>query len=324
MKIGTLSIAHKAALAPMAGVADRAFRALCMEYGAGFCVGELTSAKGVSMGDKKSAGLLAVTEAEHPVGVQLFGSDPGVMAQAAETAAGFGPDFIDINMGCPAPKVIKSGGGSLLMQKPKLAGEIVKAVANAVSLPVTVKIRAGWDAGSRNAAELAKICEDAGAEMITVHGRTREQMYAPPADLDIIREVKQAVSVPVVGNGDIFTAADAARMYEATGCDYVMAGRGALGAPWLFMQINALLEQDVLLPTPPVSERMRVMLRHISMACAHKGETVALREARTHAAHYMRGLRGAAALRREAGTLSSFEQLEELAYRVCLENAEAK
>ena len=276
------------------------------------------------MGDKKSAGLLAVTEAEHPVGVQLFGSDPGVMAQAAETAAGFGPDFIDIKMGCPAPKVIKSGGGSLLMQKPKLAGEIVKAVANAVSLPVTVKIRAGWDAGSRNAAELAKICEDAGAEMITVHGRTREQMYAPPADLDIIREVKQAVSVPVVGNGDIFTAADAARMYEATGCDYVMAGRGALGAPWLFMQINALLEQDVLLPTPPVSERMRVMLRHISMACAHKGETVALREARTHAAHYMRGLRGAAALRREAGTLSSFEQLEELAYRVCLENAEAK
>lgn len=324
MKIGTLSIAHKAALAPMAGVADRSFRALCMEYGAGFCVGELTSAKGVSMGDKKSAGLLAVTEAEHPVGVQLFGSDPGVMAQAAETAAGFEPDFIDINMGCPAPKVIKSGGGSLLMQKPKLAGEIVKAVANAVSLPVTVKIRAGWDAGSRNAAELAKICEDAGAEMITVHGRTREQMYAPPADLDIIREVKQAVSVPVVGNGDIFTAADAARMYEATGCDYVMAGRGALGAPWLFMQINALLEQGVLLPTPPVSERMRVMLRHISMACAHKGETVALREARTHAAHYMRGLRGAAALRREAGTLSSFEQLEELAYRVCLENAEAE
>lgn len=324
MKIGTLSIAHKAALAPMAGVADRAFRALCMEYGAGFCVGELTSAKGVSMGDKKSAGLLAVTEAEHPVGVQLFGSDPGVMAQAAETAAGFGPDFIDINMGCPAPKVIKSGGGSLLMQKPKLAGEIVKAVANAVSLPVTVKIRAGWDAGSRNAAELAKICEDAGAEMITVHGRTREQMYALPADLDIIREVKQAVSVPVVGNGDIFTAADAARMYEATGCDYVMAGRGALGAPWLFMQINALLEQGVLLPAPPVSERMRVMLRHISMACAHKGETVALREARTHAAHYMRGLRGAAALRREAGTLSSFEQLEELAYRVCLENAAAE
>lgn len=324
MKIGTLSIAHKAALAPMAGVADRSFRALCMEYGAGFCVGELTSAKGVSMGDKKSAGLLAVTEAEHPVGVQLFGSDPGVMAQAAETAAGFEPDFIDINMGCPAPKVIKSGGGSLLMQKPKLAGEIVKAVANAVSLPVTVKIRAGWDAGSRNAAELAKICEDAGAMMITVHGRTREQMYAPPADLDIIREVKQAVSVPVVGNGDIFTAADAARMYEATGCDYVMAGRGALGAPWLFMQINALLEQGVLLPTPPVSERMRVMLRHISMACAHKGETVALREARTHAAHYMRGLRGAAALRREAGTLSSFEQLEELAYRVCLENAEAE
>lgn len=324
MKIGTLSIAHKAALAPMAGVADRSFRALCMEYGAGFCVGELTSAKGVSMGDKKSAGLLAVTEAEHPVGVQLFGSDPGVMAQAAETAAGFEPDFIDINMGCPAPKVIKSGGGSLLMQKPKLAGEIVKAVANAVSLPVTVKIRAGWDAGSRNAAELAKICEDAGAMMITVHGRTREQMYAPPADLDIIREVKQAVSVPVVGNGDIFTAADAARMYEATGCDYVMAGRGALGAPWLFMQINALLEQGVLLPTPPVSERMRVMLRHISMACAHKGETVALREARTHAAHYMRGLRGAAALRREAGTLSSFEQLEELAYRVCLEKAEAE
>ena len=324
MKIGTLSIAHKAALAPMAGVADRSFRALCMEYGAGFCVGELTSAKGVSMGDKKSAGLLAVTEAEHPVGVQLFGSDPGVMAQAAETAAGFEPDFIDINMGCPAPKVIKSGGGSLLMQKPKLAGEIVKAVANAVSLPVTVKIRAGWDAGSRNAAELAKICEDAGAKMITVHGRTREQMYAPPADLDIIREVKQAVSVPVVGNGDIFTAADAARMYEATGCDYVMAGRGALGAPWLFMQINALLEQGVLLPTPPVSERMRVMLRHISMACAHKGETVALREARTHAAHYMRGLRGAAALRREVGTLSSFEQLEELAYRVCLEKAEAE
>lgn len=324
MRIGNLPIAHKAALAPMAGVADRSFRTLCMEYGAGFCMGELTSAKGVTMGDKKSARLLAVTQAERPTGVQLFGADPAVMAQAAETAAGFHPDFIDINMGCPAPKVIKSGGGSLLMQKPKLAGEIVKAVTKAVSLPVTVKIRAGWDESSRNAAELAKICEDAGAAMITVHGRTREQMYAPPADLAIIREVKKAVSVPVVGNGDIFSAQDAAHMYEETGCDYVMAGRGSLGAPWLFMQINALLERGVLLPAPPVSERMRVMLRHISMACEHKGECIALREARTHAAHYMRGLRGAAALRREAGTLSSFQQLEELAYRVCLESAETE
>ena len=254
------------------------------------------------------------------MGVQIFGFEPKTMAQAAVMSLKNKPDFIDINMGCPAPKVAKNGAGSALMKDPKLAAEIVSAVKNAVDVPVTVKMRAGWDSSSKNAVEVAKRCEDAGADAITVHGRTREQMYKPPADLEIIRDVKSAVSVPVIGNGDIFDANDAAKMFEETGCDYVMVGRGACGAPWIFMQINAYLSETRVVHTPPVSFRMLTLIKQVNKMIDYKGEYIAIREARKHASYYMRGLRGAAAYRRECATLTSMEQLQELCYKICTEN----
>ena len=217
MKIGDVQIRVPLALAPMAGVADRAMREMCMAYGAAFCVGELTSAKGVSLGDNKSKQLLSCSTAQRPMGTQLFGADPATMAEAARIAESFDPDFLDLNMGCPAPKVVKNGGGSALMQNPKKAGEIIKAVVNAVSLPVTVKMRTGWDEGSENCVTLAKIAEQNGAAAVTVHGRTRQQMYAPGINYQAIAAVKKAVSIPVIANGDIATAADAAAMLERMG-----------------------------------------------------------------------------------------------------------
>ncbi len=241
MEIGKIKIKGCAALAPMAGVADRAMREICMRYGAAFCVTELISAKAVSMGDKKSLELMNITDSQRPIGLQLFGSEPETMAKAAEIAEARKPDFIDINMGCPAPKVLSSGGGSALMKDLPLAEKIVSAVVKAVSLPVSVKMRTGFSNGDFTAAELARRCEAAGASFITVHGRTREQMYSPPADLDAIAAVKKSVSIPVIGNGDIYTPADAENMYSRTGCDFVMIGRGALGSPWIFAQINSAL-----------------------------------------------------------------------------------
>ena len=246
MKLGNLDIKGYAALAPMAGVADRAMREICREHGAAYAVGELASAKGISLHDKKSQTYLSVNASERPYGSQLFGCEPEIMAEAAIMAEAEGPDFIDINMGCPAPKVaISSGGGSALMKDPELAARIVEAVVKAVKVPVTVKMRAGWDDTSKNAVELARLVESAGASAITVHGRTRVQMYSPPVDIDIIRDVKQAVSVPVIGNGDVDSALSAAAMYEKTGCDFVMVGRGAMGNPWVFSQINAYLKDGV-------------------------------------------------------------------------------
>ena len=272
MKLGNLEITEKAALAPLAGVADRAFRELCRGYGAAYTVCEMASAKGISLGDKKSAELLSITEPERPAGSQIFGNSPETMAIAAKKALEFNPDFIDINMGCPAPKVASSGGGALLMKDPVLAANIVKAVAEVSTVPVTVKMRSGWDDNNINAVELAKRCEDAGAAAITVHGRTKVQMSAPPVNTDIIRQVKQAVSIPVIGNGDVVDGISAARLIEETGCDMVMVGRGALGRPWVFSQINAYLDHEVILPDPPVVERMRVMLIHIVALCEYKGE----------------------------------------------------
>lgn len=252
MKIGNLEIKEKAALAPLAGVADRAFRELCRGYGAAYTVCEMASAKGISLGDKKSSELLSITETERPAGSQIFGNSPETMAIAAKKALEYSPDFIDINMGCPAPKVASSGGGALLMKDPVLAASIVKAVAEVSTVPVTVKMRSGWDGEHINAVELAKRCEDAGAAAITVHGRTKVQMYAPPVNTDIIRQVKQAVSIPVIGNGDVTDGLSAARLMEETGCDMVMIGRGALGRPWVFSQINAYLDHEVILPTLPL------------------------------------------------------------------------
>ena len=320
MQIGNVKIEGHAALAPMAGVADRAMRELCRELGAAYTVSELVSAMGISLGDKKSARLLEVHEDERPMALQLFGKDPAVMAEAARMAMEQSPDWIDINMGCPAPKVTAHGGGATLMKDPALAAAITQAVVKAVRVPVTVKIRAGWDPAHRNAVEVAQRCEAAGAAAITVHGRTRSQMYAPPVDLDIIRNVKQAVQVPVIGNGDIASADDAVRMLEETGCDFLMVGRAAMGAPWLFSQINAWLDHEQRLPEPPVAQRMAYLLRQAKLMAAYKGDYIAMREIRKHAGWYMRGLRGAAEYRRVAGTISSMDELARLCLRVVEEH----
>lgn len=313
MKIGTISIPRTAALAPMAGVADRAFRELCRDYGSAVSVGEMVSAKGLCYGDRKSGELLVLGEAERPGAVQLFGDDPDILAEAARRALAWRPDWIDLNMGCPAPKITGSGAGSALMKDPEKAGRIVRAVADAVPLPVTVKFRKGWDAAHVNAVEFARICEANGAAALTVHGRTREQMYQPGADWDIIRAVKAAVAIPVIGNGDVTDAESAAAMYAATGCDLVMVGRAALGRPWVFRQIERYLADGTLLPDPPLEERMAVLLRHAKLAIRYKGEGTAMREIRRHAFAYMKGVRGGADFRRRAGLVSSLEELRTLA-----------
>ena len=320
MKIGNLVITEKAALAPMAGVADRAFRELCIGYGAAYTVCEMASAKGISLGDKKSAELLSITEPERPAGSQIFGNSPETMAKAAEKALEYSPDFIDINMGCPAPKVSASGGGALLMKFPVLAAQIVEEVAKVSTVPVTVKMRSGWDDTAINAVELAKRCEQAGAAAITVHGRTKVQMYAPPVNMDIIRQVKNAVSVPVIGNGDITDGKSAAKMLEETGCDMVMVGRGALGRPWVFQEINAYLNHEAILPEPSVTQKMHIMLKHIEKICEYKGERVGIREARKHAAWYTKGLHGAANYRARIGLISSIEELQQIALELIEQN----
>ena len=304
----------------MAGIADRAFRELCINYGADYTVTEMVSAKGLTMGDKKSAELLTLGDIENPAGAQIFGDDPEIMAQAAIRCLDFKPRIIDINMGCPAPKIAMNGGGASLMKRPELAGEIVRAVSSAVSIPVTVKIRKGWDDESINAVELAKICEKNGASAIVVHGRTRMQMYSGKVDYGIIADVKKAVDIPVIGNGDITDEQSATIMYEKTNCDGIMIGRGALGNPWLFRRLNAYFSECRVLPDVSINEKMVVMLKHIQKIIEYKGEYTAMREARHHAAYYTKGLRGGAAFRKEMGTLEHFEQLEELAFKIAKEN----
>ena len=320
MKIGNVEINGKVVLAPMAGVADRAFRELCVSYGAAYVVSEMISSKGVSMGDRKSKDLMFLSDEERPAAVQIFGSDPKIMAESIETVMQVKPQIIDINMGCPAPKIAGNGGGASLAKNPELAEQIVKEVVKASPVPVTIKIRAGWDENSINAVEMAQRAENAGAAAITIHGRTRKQLYAPPVDRNIIAEVKKAVSIPVIGNGDIVDGLSAASMLEETNCDLIMVGRGALGCPWVFSQINAYLDHERIIPNPPVSERMRVMLKHIETICKYKGDFIGMREARKHAGWYTKGLHGAAKYRLELGTIETMEQLQEIAYKICVEN----
>lgn len=318
MKIKDLEFNHIAFLAPMAGIADLAFRELCVQYGAAYTVSEMVSSKGLTMGDKKSAQLLTLGN-DRPAGVQIFGDDPEIMAKAAIKCLDFKPDIIDINMGCPAPKIAMNGGGASLMKKPELAYEITKAVVQAVDIPVTVKIRKGWDDESVNAVQMAELAEKAGADAITVHGRTRQQMYSGNVDYDIIAQVKKAVGIPVIANGDIKDEQSAAIMLEKTNADAIMIGRGALGNPWVFSKINAYFDECRVLPEPSVTQKMAVMLKHIQKIIEYKGEYTAMREARHHAAYYTKGMRGGAKLRAEIGKLERFEQLQELSYRILKE-----
>lgn len=320
MKIRDIEFKDIAFLAPMAGVTDMAFRELCTLFGAAYTVTEMVSSKGLVMGDKKSAMLLTLGKEEKTAGAQIFGDDPDIMAKAAVKCLAFSPSIIDINMGCPAPKVAMNGGGASLMKDPQLAGRIVRAVRDAVDIPVTVKIRKGWDDSCVNAVELAKILEANGADAIAIHGRTRQQMYSGTVDLDIIRAVKKAVRIPVIGNGDITDIVSAANMLEYTGCDAVMIGRGAFGNPWLFRQINAYLDSGIVIPSPSLEEKMTVMLRHIAKMVEYKGEYTAMREARRHAAYYTKGLRGGAKFRAQMSSLETYDDLKEITFKIVKEN----
>ncbi len=315
MRTLPFSIEHAASLAPMAGATDSAFRRLCRMHGAAFCTSEMVSAKALTMGDKKTPLLMDFTEQERPFGVQLFGYDPAVFSQAAaRVEQERHPDFIDINMGCPTPKITSNGSGSALMLTPDLAAAIVRAVCDTVTVPVSVKIRAGYH--ETTAPLLAPHLEQAGAAWITVHGRTRDRMYQPPVDLAVIRDTKRAVSVPVVGNGDITSPAEALHMFEVTGCDAVMIGRGALGNPFIFEQVNAALSGCAVPPLPPLQQRMNALRAQVQWMCEDKGEYIALREARKHAAWYIKGLRGAAALRASTNTLCTPADLDRFIARV--------
>lgn len=319
MKIGNIDIKGFAALAPMAGVADRAMRELCMEKGAAFCVGELTSSRGVTLGDKKSASLLSCSEKERPIASQLFGNDPFIMADAARKALEYNPDFIDINMGCPAPKVSGNGGGSALMRDPVLAEKIIAEVVKAVGVPVTVKFRTGWDKDSKNAVEIAKRAENAGASMVTIHGRTKAQMYAPGIDYETIKNVVDAVKIPVCANGDIRDGKSAEFMYEATGCDFIMVGRAAQGNPFVFSEINAYLRGETYVP-PTLEERFKTLLRQVELMHIYKDPHNAILESRKHTAWYLQGLKGAAALRRLCGEISSVSDIEAICEKALEQN----
>lgn len=318
MKIGDLEFTNIAFLAPMAGIADRAFRELCTQFGAAYTVTEMVSSKGLTMGDKKSGELLTIGS-ERPCGAQIFGDDPEIMAQAAVKCLEYKPNILDINMGCPAPKVAMNGGGASLMKKPQLAYEITKAVVEAVDIPVTVKIRKGWDDDNINAVEMALLAQKAGASAVAVHGRTRQQMYGGKVDYQIISDVKNALDIPVIANGDITDEQTAAIMLEKTNADAIMIGRGALGNPWVFSRINAYFSECRVLPEPSTIEKMNVMLKHIQKIIEYKGEYTAMREARHHAAYYTKGMRGGAKLRAEISKYEHFEQLQELSYRIIKE-----
>ena len=316
MKIGNVKINGLVALAPMAGVADRAFRELCIKFGASYVISEMVSSKGISFANEKTIRLLKLSKDEHPCAIQIFGNDPDVMAQAAVFAMNQQPDIIDINMGCPALKVNKSGGGAVLMKDPELCGKIVNAVKKSVNIPVTVKIRKGWDENNINAPLVAKTCEYFGADAITIHGRTREQMYKPSVDLNIIREVKESVNIPVIGNGDISCGQDAYDMIEKTACDMVMVGRAALGNPWIFAEINDFLNSGTSNTNISINEKLSVMLSHVKSICENNGEKNGMSKARRHLTFYIKGIPGAAAFRNEACRLETLSQVYELADKI--------
>lgn len=292
MKIGNLEIENNIFLAPMAGVTDLPFRVMCREYGCGFVYSEMVSAKGLYYKDKKTKALMSIDKKETPAAIQIFGSEPLIMAEVTQDVIDAGASLIDINMGCPTPKIVNNGDGSALLKNPMLAGGIVKAVKDRSSVPVTVKIRKGWDDKSINAVEMARILEANGADAICVHGRTREQFYRGRADLDIIKEVKKAVKIPVIGNGDIFSAEDAKNMLERTECDAIMVARGAEGNPFIFRQINELLKDGEVKFYPDREDRIREAIRLLKGLVLEKGENRGVKEARKHIAWFIKGIKG--------------------------------
>ncbi len=312
MKIGNVEIKGNVALAPMAGVTDLPFRLLCKENGCGYLYTEMVSAKAILYNNKNTEALLNVTEGENPIAVQLFGSDPQIMADMAKRLEERPFDVIDVNMGCPVPKVVNNGEGSALMKDPVLVGRIVEAMANAINKPVTVKIRAGFNSQSINAPEIARIVQESGGAAVAVHGRTREQYYSGKADWDVIARVKANVSIPVIGNGDILTGQDAVDMMKQTGCDGVMIGRGARGNPWIFNQINEYLSSGKEMVPPDITEIRDMILRHARMLVEVKGEYTGMREMRKHFAWYTAGMKHASGLRNEVNHVEHMEQLEAL------------
>ncbi len=309
MKIGNVELGGRVFLAPMAGVTDLAFRLICKEKGCDLLYTEMINAKALCYDDEKTKKMLNIRDEEHPISVQIFGSDPDYMGRATEILNEYPNEILDINMGCPAPKVVKNGDGSALMKNPKQAGVVLKAVVNNSTKPVTLKIRKGWDDDSINALEIAKIAEDAGISAIAVHGRTREQYYSGVADWDIIKQVKETVKIPVIGNGDVFDIKAAIKMLDKTGCDAIMIGRGSQGNPWIFNQINSYLDSGIIVPEPSVEEKISTAINHLNLALEEDGEYVAVREMRKHIAWYLKGLKKSARLRDEINKIESYEEV---------------
>ena len=319
LSIGKVHLSGRVTLAPMAGVTDAAFRGVCRELGAALTCTEMVSARALVYKDKKTESLLCCPPEHHPVAAQIFGHEPEIMADAAPYALKLsGADILDINMGCPVGKIIRSGDGSALMKDPDLAGRIVETVVRAVDVPVTVKFRKGWDGGSVNAVEFAKTIEQAGASAVAVHGRTRVQMYAGKADWDVIRDVKKAVSIPVLANGDVFSGADAVHILRYTGADGVMIGRGCFGDPWLFQRANAALAGEPEPEKPPLKDRIDLAVRQIETAAEQKGERLACIEARSQFCWYLRGVARASEYKQDVVQVSSLDELRQVAHRIQL------
>lgn len=316
LAIGNVTLDNHIILAPMAGVTDLPFRLLCKEQGAGLVCTEMISAKAILYKNKNTDALMEIHPEEMPVSLQLFGSDPVIISEMAKQIEEHPFSILDINMGCPVPKVVNNGEGSALMKNPRRVGEIVSAVVKAVKKPVTVKIRSGFDAEHINAVEIAKIIEDSGAEAVAVHGRTREQFYAGAADWEVIAEVKNAVSIPVIGSGDITDGVSAAKMLHDTGCDGIMIGRAARGNPWIFREITSYLENGTLPKPPSKEERKETMLRHAKLQMQYKGEYTGIREMRKHISWYTAGMPHSARLRDAVNTVENFAALEELIERM--------